>query len=92
MYPFSEWYLNYNVSTLCTFVLYNLRQHCTNASAHFGGSFLPILRFEKLEMHTAFLRFSNHDLTKNLTPNLFADLCSAALNIVWNFPGKLQAS
>ena len=56
-----------------------LRQHRTIASARFGGSFPPILRFEKLEIHTVFLRFSNLGLTKNLSPNLLAGLCGAAL-------------
>ncbi|MCI6808334.1 MAG: hypothetical protein MR887_09825, partial [Clostridiales bacterium] len=66
--------------------------------ARFGGSFPPILRFEKLEIlrsrwrrrsltdaacplrvHTVFLRFSNLGLTKNLSPNLLAELCGVAL-------------
>ena len=50
-------------------------------SARFGGSFPPIRRFEKFEIHTVFLRFSNLDLTKNLSPNLLAKLCGAALTI-----------
>ena len=49
-------------------------QHRTIASARFGGSFPPILRFEKLEIHTVFLRFSNRDLTKKLSSNLLAEL------------------
>ena len=57
----------------------NLRQHRTIMSARFGGSFPPIRRFEKFEIHTVFLRFSNLDLTKNLSPNLLAKLCGAAL-------------
>ena len=61
------------------FFLTFLRQHRTIASARFGGSFPPILRFEKLEIHTVFLRFSNLGLTKNLSPNLLAELCGAAL-------------
>ncbi|MFR4069657.1 MAG: hypothetical protein ACLT1T_12640, partial [Oscillospiraceae bacterium] len=74
------------------------RQHRTIASARFGGSFPPILRFEKLEIlrsrwrrrsltdaacplrvHKVFLRFSNLGLAKNLSPNLLAELCGAAL-------------
>ena len=37
------------------------------------GSFPPILRFEKREIHTVFLRFPNLDLTKNLSPSTAAD-------------------
>ena len=44
-----------------------IRQHRTIASARFGGSFPPILRF------------SNLGLTKNLSPNLLAELCGAAI-------------
>ena len=42
------------------------RQHRTIASAHFGGSFPPILRF------------SNLGLAKSLSPNLLAELYGAA--------------
>jgi hypothetical protein len=54
-------------------------QHRTIASSRFDGSFPPILRFEKLEIHTVFLRFSNLALTKNLSPNLLAELCGVAV-------------
>ena len=47
----------------------NLGQHRTIASARFGESFLPPLRFEKLEIHAEFLRLSNLGLTKDLSPN-----------------------
>ena len=57
-------------------------QHRTIASSRFDGSFPPILRFEKLERHTVFLRFSNLALTKNLSSNLLAELCGAALVFV----------
>ncbi len=57
----------------------NLRQHRTIASLRFGGSFPPILRSEKFEIHTVFLYFSNLDLTKNLSPNQLAELRGAAL-------------
>ena len=40
--------------------------------------FSPILRLEKFEIHKVFLRFSNLDPTKNLLPNLLAELCSTA--------------
>ena len=59
-----------------------LRQHHTIAPSRFDGSFPPILRFEKFEIHTVFLRFSNLGLTKNLSPNLLAELCGAALGCI----------
>ena len=59
-------------------LLFLVRQPRTLASARFAGSFPPILRFEKLEIHTVFLRFSNLGLAKNLSPNLLAELCGAA--------------
>ena len=40
--------------------------------------FSAILRLEKFEIHRVFLRFSNIDLTRNLSPNLLAELCSTA--------------
>ncbi len=60
-------------------LLFLVRQPRTIASARFAGSFPPILRFEKLEIHTVFLRFSNLGLAKNLSPNLLAELCGVAL-------------
>ena len=58
----------------------DLGQHRAIASLRFAGSFPPILRFEKFEIHTVFLHFPNLDLTKNLSPNLLAELCGAALD------------
>ena len=69
---------------------YAFRQHRTTASTRFGGSFPPILRFEKLEIHTVFLRFSNLDLTKNLSPNLLVELCGVAF-ILSPFYDKINA-
>ena len=60
-------------------LLFLVRQPRTNASARFAGSFPPILRFEKLEIHNVFLRFSNLGLAKNLSPNLLAELRGAAI-------------
>ena len=56
----------------------NFRQHRTIVSTRFAGSFPPILRFEKLERHPVFLRFSNLALTKNLSANLLVKLRGAA--------------
>ena len=56
-----------------------LMQHRTIASARFGGSFPPILRLETFEIHTVFPHLSSLALTKNLSPNLLAELRGAAL-------------
>ena len=62
-----------------------LGQHRTIASSRFSGSFPPILRFEKFEIHTVFLHFSNLDLTKNLSLNQLAELCGVALGFSTDF-------
>ncbi|MEI3090342.1 MAG: hypothetical protein V8T01_10470 [Oscillospiraceae bacterium] len=69
-----------------------LRQHRTIASARFAGPFPATLRFEKFEIHTVFLHFSNLDLPKNFSPNLLAELYGAALEnlqnkrrLLWSF-------
>jgi len=67
-------------------------QHRTIVSVRFGGSFPPILRFEKFEIHKVFLRFSNLDLTKNLSPNLLAKLCVDALGNSQNVQNYLCLS
>ena len=56
-----------------------LRHHRTIVSACLAGSFPPILRFEKREIHKVFLRFPNLDLTKNPTPSHLAKLCGDAI-------------
>ncbi len=56
-----------------------LGQHRILASARFGGYVPPSLRFEKIEIHTGFLHFSNLDLAKDLSPDLLAELRGAAL-------------
>jgi len=48
------------------------------SSAAGGGSFSPILRFEKLEIHKVFLRFPNLGLTKNLSLPALADQSRAS--------------
>ena len=60
--------------------------HNANASAVFGGSFAPILRFEKLEIHKVFLHFPNLVLKQNLSPNALADLRCAALSSATSIP------
>ena len=54
-----------------------LRQHRTMGTAGFGGSFVPIVQYEKWEIHPVFPHFSC--LCQNLSPNLLAPLCGAAL-------------
>ena len=56
------------------------REGPPGAPARFGGSFPPIHRFEKFEIHKGYLHFPNLALTKNLSPNLLVELCVAALN------------
>ena len=60
--------------------------HNANVSAAFGGSFAPILRFEKLEIHKVFLRFPSLVLKQNLSPNALADLRCAALSSATSIP------
>ncbi len=57
----------------------SLRQHRAIASAVFGGAFVPILPFEKLEIHPVFLRFSYVVLCQKLSPNSIAELRGDAL-------------
>lgn len=49
-----------------------------NLSAAFAGYFPPIRQFEKLEIHTVFLHFSNFALEKNPSANALAKLCGNA--------------
>ena len=58
----------------------SIRQHRAIASSRFDGSFPPILRFERFEIHRVFLHFPNLDLMKNLSPNQLAELCGAAIS------------
>jgi len=41
--------------------------------------FSAILRLETFEIHNVVLHVSNLDLTRNLSPNLLAELCGAPL-------------
>ncbi len=59
--------------------LEELRQHRTMGTAGFGGSFAPIVQYEKWEIHPVFPHFSYFRLCQNLSPNLLAPLCGAAL-------------
>jgi len=48
-------------------------------SAVVSGSFAPTVQFEKLEIHTVFLRFSNFHLGQNLSLTTLADSISRLL-------------
>ena len=56
-----------------------LRQHRTMGAAGFGGSFVPIVQYEKWEIHPVFPHFPYFRLRQNLSPNLLVPLCGAAL-------------
>ena len=56
-----------------------LGQHRTMGAAGFGGSFAPIVQYEKWEIHKVFPHFPYFRLGQNLTPNLLVPLCGAAL-------------
>ena len=51
-------------------------------TAGFGGSFAPSAQYEKWEIHPVFPHFSYFRLCQNLSPNLLAPLCGAALIFV----------
>ena len=44
-------------------------------NAGFGGSFDPIVQYEKWEIHPVFPHFPYFRLCQNLSPNLLAPLC-----------------
>ena len=58
------------------------RQHRTMGAAGFGGSFAPIVQYEKWEINPVFPHFSYFRLCQNLSPNLLAPLCGVALIVV----------
>ena len=62
----------------CTVLLYLDGQRLTNAPSAFAGSFAPMPRFERLEIHKVCLRLSNLALRQNLSPNALADLLGSA--------------
>ena len=48
-------------------------------AAGFGGSFAPIVQYEKWEIHKVFPHFPYFRLGQNISPNLLAPLCGVAL-------------
>ena len=71
-------FANYTSLTVLIFECI-LRQHRTMGTAGFGGSFAPIVQYEKWEIHPVFPHFPYFRLCQNLSPNLLAPLCGAAL-------------
>ena len=57
----------------------DLGQHRTMGAAGFGGSFAPIVQYEKWEIHPVFPHFPYFRSGQNLSPNLLAPLCGVAL-------------
>ena len=64
-----------------------LRQHRTMGATGFGGSFAPIVQYEKWEIHPVFPHFSYFRLCQNLSPNLLAPLCGVALSLSLQLSG-----
>ena len=56
-----------------------LGQHRTMGAAGFGGSFAPIVQYEKWEIHPVFPHFSYFRSGQNLSLNLLAPLFGVAL-------------
>ena len=56
-----------------------LRQRRTIVPASLSRLFVPLLQFEKWEIHTVFLHFSNFELVQKSWLSLLAKLCGAAL-------------
>ena len=77
-------FANYTSLTVLIFECI-LRQPRTMGTAGFGGSFAPIVQYEKWEIHPVFPHFPYFRLCQNLSPNLLAPLCGAALYL-WYCP------
>ena len=64
---------------MCFF--YNkLRQRRTIVPASLSRLFAPLLQFEKWEIHTVFLHFSNFELGQKSWLSLLVKLCGVALD------------
>ena len=62
-----------------------LWQHRTMGAAGFGGSFAPIVQYEKWEIHPVFPHFPYFRSGQNLSPNLLSPLCGVALYHTWRY-------
>ena len=60
---------------------WRFRGALTKSSTAGGGSFPPILRFEKREIHKVFRRFPSLVLTKNLSPSTAGDFVRTPHNL-----------
>ena len=67
------------VSFPCEVAWHFLRQHRTMGAAGFGGSFAPIVQYEKWEIHPVFPHFPYFRWDQNISPKLLAPLCGDAL-------------
>ena len=56
----------------------NLGQHRTIVPASLSRLFAPLLQFEKWEIHTVFLHFSNFELEQKYWLSLLVKLCGVA--------------
>ena len=52
-------------------------------AAGFGGSFAPIVQYEKWEIHPVFPHFPYFHSGQNLSPNLLTPLCGFAIKILY---------
>ena len=77
-----------NTSRKSVNLLFILGQHRTMGAAGFGGSFAPIVQYEKWEIHPVFPHFPYFRSGQNLSPNLLAPLCGVALNLSAEFASK----
>ena len=65
---------------------FNPKEPLNKSAAALGGSFAATFRFENLEIHKVFLRFSNLNLRQNLSPTALADLFRASLTQTFGKP------
>ena len=63
----------------CAFFYNKLRQRRTIVPASLSRLFAPLLQFEKWEIHTVFLHFSNFELGQKSWLSLLVKLCGVAL-------------
>ena len=56
-----------------------IRQHRTMGAAGFSGSFVPIVQYEKWEIHSVFPHFLYFRSGYNRSQNLLAPLCGVAI-------------
>ncbi len=57
-------------------------------AAGFGGSYAPIVQYEKREIHSVFPQFPYFRSGQNLSPNLLVPLCGVALTLIQQAKAK----